>query len=119
MIRGLPRPASYGPGTGRGRAAGPRNPNRCWPSSATSLDRLDELGDHLGEVTDDTEVGDREDGSLRVLVDRDDVLRVLHAHHVQGRPGNPAGDVHHRLHRLAGLTNLEGVRHPARVDDGA
>ena len=58
-----------------------------------------------------------EDRRLLVLVDGDDVLRALHAHHVLGRAGDAGGDVDVRLHDLAGLADLVAVRHPAGVDD--
>src|SRR5208282_3632874 len=82
-------------------------------------DRLDELRDNLGYVADNTQVGDREDRGLAVLVDGDDVLGSLHAHHVLSRARDAASDVDSRLHRFAGLANLERVRDPAGVDDGA
>src|SRR5215208_1175957 len=41
---------------------------------------LGELGQDLVEVADDAEVGELEDRRVRVLVDRDDVLRGLHSH---------------------------------------
>ena len=58
-------------------------------------------------------------GASRVLVDRDDVVAVLHAHEVLRRTGDAERDVHLRLHGLAGLTDLERVGHPAGVDDRA
>ena len=63
------------------------------------------------------EIRDREDRSLLVLVDGDDVLRALHPDHVLGGPRDPGRDVDRRLDGLAGLADLMGVGHPARVDD--
>ena len=60
---------------------------------------------------------DREDRRLAVLVDRDDVVAVLHADEVLRRAGDAERDVHLRLHRLAGLADLQRVRHPTGVDD--
>ena len=71
------------------------------------------------DVTDDAEVGDTEDRCFLVLVDRDDVLRALHAHHVLSGTGDARSDVHGRLDDLAGLADLVAVRHPSGVDDGS
>src|SRR3954470_18162565 len=52
------------------------------------LNGLGQLRQDLVEVTDDTEVGELEDRSIRVLVDRKDVLRVLHPDLVLDRAGD-------------------------------
>src|SRR5919201_6830606 len=83
------------------------------------LDRLGELGDDLVEVPDDAEVGELEDRGVRVLVDRHDVLRGLHADLVLDRAGDAGGQVQLGCDRLAGLADLRGVGVPAGVDDGA
>ena len=50
---------------------------RGHPGSALlGLDRLGQLGDDLVQVAHDAEVGELEDRRVRVLVDRDDVLRA-------------------------------------------
>ena len=82
-------------------------------------DQLGQLGDDLVEVADDAEVGELEDRRVRVLVDRDDHVRALHADLVLDRAGDPAGDVELRRDALPGLPDLRRVRVPARVDDGA
>ena len=69
------------------------------------------------EVADDAEVGHPEDGGLLVLVDGDDVGRALHPHQVLRGAGDSAGQVHGRLHDLAGLAHLVRVGHPAGIDD--
>src|SRR6185437_6770292 len=106
--RWWPGPAPTRGGNGRSR-----------PGSALGLERLDQRGEHLVHVAHDPEVRYREDGSLLVLVDGDDVLGALHAHQVLGGTRDPTGHVDRRLHRLAGLADLVRVRHPAGVDDGA
>src|SRR5690348_8748460 len=73
------------------------------------LEQLDELRHDLVDVADDSEIGDREDRGLAVLVDRDDVVAVLHADKVLGCAGDTERDVHLRLHGLASLADLEGV----------
>src|SRR4051795_1524110 len=52
------------------------------------LDRLGQLGDDLVQVADHAEVGELEDRRVRVLVDRKDVLRVLHPDLVLDRSGD-------------------------------
>ena len=64
-------------------------------------------------------VGDAEDRRLRVLVDRDDDLRVLHAGQVLDRAADAGGDVELRRDDLAGLADLPVVRRVAGVDGGA
>jgi len=91
----------------------------CRETLRTGLESLDELGHDLVYVTDDAEVGDREDRCFGILVDRDDVVRALHTDHVLGRTGNTKRDVHLGLHGLAGLTDLLGIRDPTGVDNGA
>ena len=71
------------------------------------------------QVADDAEVRELEDRRVRVLVDRDDRLRALHADLVLDRAGDAAGDVERRRDRLAGLPDLGRVRIPAGVDDRA
>src|SRR5919201_1777812 len=112
--------------TGGGNAAGVTRPSRE-PLLASAialgallgLHRLGQLGHDLVQVTDDAEVGELEDRRVRVLVDRDDVLRVLHAHLVLDGAGDARGEVELGRHRLAGLADLAGVGEPARVHNGA
>ena len=51
------------------------------------------LGHGFEEVRDEAEVGDLEDGRLRVLVDGDDELRVLHAGQMLDGARDPDGHV--------------------------
>src|SRR5699024_4201369 len=80
---------------------------------------LGELRGDRVQVTDDSEVGELEDRCFGVLVDRDDVLRGLHTGTVLDRTGDTERDVQVRADRLTGLTDLELVRVPPGVDDGA
>src|SRR5665811_73432 len=77
--------------------------------------RQESLAD-LEEVADDEHVGEVRDRRVRVAVDRDDRLGRLHADLVLDRPGDAEGEVEPRLHDLAGLADLLGVRDPARVN---
>src|SRR3954452_8786126 len=87
-------------------------------SASALLDQLGELRDDLVDVPDNAEVAELEDRRVRVLVDRDDHVRALHPDLVLDRAGYAEGDVELRRDDLAGLTDLRGVRVPARVDDG-
>src|SRR4051794_15363983 len=88
-------------------------------SSAALLgfDRLGQLGDDLVQVAHHPEVRELEDRRVRVLVDRQDVLRVLHPDLVLDRPGDAGGEVQLRRHGLTGLADLGRVGVPAGVDD--
>src|SRR5271166_3440950 len=107
------RASSSGTGSRRlGSGQPARPPAWIWARQrrarlAASLDGLDELWQHLGDIADNAQVGDGEDRSLPVLVDGDDVLGALHTDHVLSRPRDPARDVDRRLHRLAGLADLK------------
>ena len=69
------------------------------------------------QVADDAEVGELEDGRVRVLDDGDDRARGLHADLVLDRAGDADGDVQLGRDRLARLADLRRVRIPARVHD--
>src|SRR5215210_2333560 len=83
------------------------------------LHGLGQLGHDLVEVADDPEVGELEDRGVRVLVDRDDVLRGLHADLVLDRARDARGEIQLRRDGLARLADLGGVGVPARVDHRA
>src|SRR5215207_3090873 len=83
------------------------------------LHGLRQLGHDLVEVADDPEIGELEDRGVRVLVDRDDVLRGLHADLVLDRARDPRREIQLRRDGLPRLADLRCVRVPARVDDGA
>src|SRR3954468_4211257 len=57
------------------------------------LDRLGQLGDDLVQIADHAEIRELEDRRVRVLVDRQDVLRVLHSDLVLDRAGDAGGEV--------------------------
>src|SRR4051794_12866269 len=80
---------------------------------------LSQLGQDLVQVADDAQVGELEDRRVLVLVDRDDVLRRLHADLVLDGARDAGRQVQLRRDGLAGLADLRGVRVPARVDDRA
>src|SRR5947209_7740081 len=88
-------------------------------SRATLLDQLGQLRDDLVHVADDAEVAELEDRRVRVLVDRDDHARALHADLVLDRAADAERDVELRRDDLARLADLRAVRVPAGVDDGA
>src|SRR3954454_8764020 len=83
------------------------------------LDRLGQLGDDFVEIAHHAEVRELEDRRVRILVDRKDVLRVLHPDLVLDRPGDAGGEVQLRCHRLPGLADLGRVGVPAGIDHGA
>src|SRR4051794_1917263 len=103
--------------TGGGDSAG------ATPTAASTaflrLNRLCQLRHDLVEVAHDPEVAELEDRRVRVLVDRDDVLRGLHADLVLDRARDAGGEVELRRDRLAGLADLRRVREPAGVDHRA
>src|SRR6185437_10375495 len=90
-------------------------------SSAALLgfDRLGQLGDDFVQIAHHAEIRELEDRRVRVLVDRQDVLRVLHPDLVLDRAGDARREVQLRRNRLAGLTDLGRVGVPARIDHRA
>src|SRR4051794_40351001 len=108
--------------TGGGYAAGATRPLPFDPATALALaglHRLGQLRQDLVEVADDAEVGELEDRRVGVLVDRDDVLRGLHADLVLDGAGDPRREVQLRRDGLARLADLRRVGVPAGVDDRA
>src|SRR5215218_3772300 len=108
--------------TGGGNWLGATRPLLCdivCSAALLGLHGLGELGHDLVEVADDPEVGELEDRGVGVLVDRDDVLRGLHADLVLDGAGDARCQVELRRDGLARLPDLRGVRVPARVDDRA
>ena len=95
-----------------------------WPAigdqlALLGLHGLGQLRQDLVQVADDAEVGELEDRGVRVLVDRDDVLRGLHADLVLDRARDARREVQLRRDGLARLADLRRVRVPAGVDDRA
>jgi hypothetical protein len=80
---------------------------------------LGQLGDDLVQVAHDAQIGELEDRRVRILVDGDDVLGVLHADLVLDGARDPRGQVQLRRDRLAGLTDLARIREPSGVDHRA
>src|SRR5829696_5963911 len=124
---------SFGESTGGGKSAGTGFPflepllvlADMGLRSLLGLHSLGELRQDLVEVADDAEVGELEDRGVRILVDRHDVLRGLHADLVLDRAGDARREVQLRRDGLARLPDLRrvgvpaGVDHRARRGDGA
>ena len=87
-------------------------------SSLGSLDGLDQLGNDLEQVTNDTVVSHLEDGSVLVLVHGDDALGVLHTSLVLDGAGDTQGDVDLGMDGLTGLADLMVSGDPAGVHAG-
>src|SRR3954451_6146677 len=83
------------------------------------LHGLGELRQDLVEIADDAEVGELEDRGVRVLVDRHDVLGVLHADLVLDSSRDARRQVQLRRDGLARLADLCGVGLPACADHRA
>src|SRR5690606_32986834 len=75
-------------------------------AASAGVEGFDQLGKDVVNVSDDAEIGDREDRGVRVLVDRHDRLRVLHTDQVLHGTRDAGGDVDVGLHRGAGLADL-------------
>src|SRR5262245_47683106 len=105
--------ASNGGGNSLGATAGTGS------AALLRFDRLGQLGDDLVQVADHAEVGELEDRGVRILVDRKDVLRVLHPDLVLDRARDAGREVELRRDRLPGLADLGRVGVPAGVDDRA
>ena len=84
--------------------------------SRPSAELGEERGTDLEQVADDDEVGELGDRRVRVAIDGDDRLGRLHPDLVLDRAADPEREVELRLHDLAGLADLLGVRDPAGVD---
>src|SRR5213076_1065121 len=86
---------------------------------SAALERV-ELTDHFREdfeqIADDPIVRDLEQGRLRVDVDHQDLVRLLHSRQMLDRAADPHGDVEFRPYRHPGLSDLQGLRHPTAVD---
>src|SRR5437764_248511 len=82
-------------------------------------DLVGELRDDVEQVAHDPEVGQLEDGRLRVFVDHHDGLGGLHAGPVLYRTRDAHRQVELRRDGLARLPDLELVRVPAGVGSGA
>src|SRR5579862_4449639 len=99
----------------------PEGYHYMWPPGSTlpGLELRDEGSTDLEQVADDEHVGELGDRRVGVAVDRDDRLRRLHPDLVLDRAGDAHRQVEARLHDLARLADLLGVRDPAGVDRGS
>src|SRR5918997_7046661 len=91
--------------TGGGNSAG-ATPIRPRSAALLRLHGLGQLGEDLVQVPHDAEVRELEDRSVRVLVDREDVLRALHPDLVLDGAGDAGRQVQLGCHRLARLPDL-------------
>ncbi len=66
-------------------------------------------------IPDDAEIRNLKDRSARVLVDRNDDLRVLHARQMLDCARDTARDIQIRADRLTGLADLTVFLDPARI----
>src|SRR5216684_7385287 len=112
---------SFGESTAGGYALGgiplPFTGAMARSAALLRLHGLGQLGHDLVQVADDAQIGELEDRRVRVLVDRDDVLGVLHADLVLDRAGDAGREVQLRRDGLARLPDLSSVRVPAGVDN--
>src|SRR4051794_10226185 len=58
------------------------------------LHGVDQLGDHLKQISDDAIVRDLEDRRVRVFINRDHRARALHSDEVLDRAGDSDGQIH-------------------------
>src|SRR5688500_8175119 len=100
--------------TGGGNLAGATPPIAAL-TALLGLHGLGQLGHDLVQVAHDPEIAELEDRRVRVLVDRDDVLRRLHSDLVLDRARDAGGEIQLRRDGLARLADLPRVREPARV----
>src|SRR5690606_25013690 len=83
--------------------------------SSGSADGGGQFRHDLEQVADQAVVGHLEDRRVRILVDRHDHLRILHARQVLDRARHAHRDVQLRGDDLAGLADLVVVRAVARI----
>src|SRR5688500_15696936 len=88
-------------------------------STADLLDLLRQAREDLGDVTNQSVIGDLEDRRFGILVDGDDGLGAAHACEVLHGAADADGKVELRRDGFPGLSDLLTVRAPAGVDDGA
>mmetsp|Transcript_57270 Transcript_57270/g.149211 ORF Transcript_57270/g.149211 Transcript_57270/m.149211 type:complete len:290 (-) Transcript_57270:243-1112(-) len=81
-----------------------------------SSDLLCHLGHLLEEVPDKAIVSNLEDWRIWVLVDRNNGLRVLHARQMLNGAADAHGHIELGRHDLAGLADLQLVRHEAGIN---
>src|SRR3974390_3180564 len=70
-------------------------------------------------VPDNAEMGEIEDRSIFVGIDRENVIRALDADAMLNRAGNSRCDIEFRTDRLAGLADLAIRADPALLHQGA
>src|SRR5206468_913319 len=80
------------------------------------LQLADHLGDDLEQIADDAVVRDFEQRRLRIDVDDDDLLRLLHAGEMLDGTADADGQVKLRPDRHPRLADLQHLRYPTAVD---
>src|SRR5258708_6372960 len=103
----------------RCRYGGSRRP-APWPArpgrSLLALpELLVELRQDLEQIANETVIGDLEDRRLLILVDRDDDLGILHPGEMLDGARDADRDIELGRDDLAGLADLEVVRHKAAI----
>lgn len=86
--------------------------------SLSSLEFFSKLRDDLKQVVHDAVVSDLEYGSLGVLIDGDNYLRVLHASEVLYGAADAHGEVQIRGHDFTRLAHLHIIGHVSGVNGG-
>ena len=74
--------------------------------SFAALHFFRQLRKNRENITNYTEVRDREDRRILIFIDSDNMLGAFHAHGMLNRAADATGDVKGRLDRLAGLPDL-------------
>src|SRR5256886_1819458 len=85
-------------------------------STREGVELANQFRDDLEQVADDSVVGDLEERGLRVDVDDEDLLRLLHPGEVLYGATDADRDVELRPDRHPGLADLERLRDPSAVD---
>ena len=68
-------------------------------------------------ISNDTEVGNRKDGRVLILVDSYDVFRAFHTCEMLDCSTDTTGNIERWFYCFAGLTNLVTVRQPACINN--
>src|SRR5947209_6520191 len=69
------------------------------------------------DISNNTKVGNREDGRVLILVDGYDVFRAFHTCEMLDCSTDTTGNIERWFYCFAGLTNLVTVRQPACINN--
>src|SRR5947208_5708760 len=86
------------------------------PAALERVELTDQFREDFEQIADDPIVPDFEQGRLRVDVDHQDLVRLLHSRQMLDPAADPHGDVLFRPYRHPRLTDLQGLRDPTAVD---